>query len=206
VAAIRSPLTLGLTLSAILHVGTLGLVGADWLRPEFAAVSIALAIVPPDERVQVAEETDRAKESRQETERERVDDGLIPAAPPPPGIREVTLDKKGAPPGNLDQAVVGEGVPLDTEDPRYVSYFQIVKAQLLPIWASMGGRIPGEGRVTLRFTIMRNGSLGGYEFLSSSGARDLDRIAVAALQRAAPFYPLPEAGGEALPVIVEFVY
>jgi TonB family protein len=205
--AIRSPLTAGLALSAILHLATLGFVGAGWFRPDLSAVSIALSIVPPTDAIELsAEETDRLSDQARAAEKGRSTDGLVPAAPPPPGVREVTLDRKGAPPGRSESAAVGEGIPLDTDDPRYVSYFQIVKAQLFPIWASMGSRIPGEGRLTLRFTIMKNGSLGGYEFLASSGAPELDRIAVAALQRAAPFYPLPEAGGSALPVIVEFVY
>jgi protein TonB len=48
------------------------------------------------------------------------------------------------------------------------------------------------GTVLLRFTVGPNGELLSHEIKSSSGSKVLDEAAVAALERAAPFPPMPE--------------
>lgn len=47
-------------------------------------------------------------------------------------------------------------------------------------------------RVVVFYTIKKNGKLGSYKVLKTSGSRTLDRAAIRALKKSAPFEPLPE--------------
>jgi protein TonB len=52
-----------------------------------------------------------------------------------------------------------------------------------------------KGTVVVSFTISKNGSIGGVRIARSSGSALLDRAAGEAVQRAAPFRPIPDAAG-----------
>ena len=47
-------------------------------------------------------------------------------------------------------------------------------------------------RVVVFYTIKKNGKLGSYKVLKTSGSRALDRAAIKALKKSEPFEPLPE--------------
>lgn len=61
--------------------------------------------------------------------------------------------------------------------------------------------------VTLLYSINKDGSLKRYSVLRSSGSRKMDKSAVEALKKAAPFRPLPEDfKGEYVDVQFDFDY
>jgi protein TonB len=70
---------------------------------------------------------------------------------------------------------------------------KIEKSKRYPKWAMDTGL---EGKVVIRFTVLRDGSL-GEEFLlvRSSGTEILDNAAIAAIKEAAPFPALPRSLG-----------
>jgi TonB family protein len=47
-------------------------------------------------------------------------------------------------------------------------------------------------RVVVFYTIKKNGKLGSYKIITSSGNKELDKAAIKALKKSAPFEPLPE--------------
>lgn len=66
---------------------------------------------------------------------------------------------------------------------------RIAKSKRYPKWAMDAGL---EGKVVVRFTILRDGSLGeAFLLVKSSGTEILDNAAVAAIKKAAPFPSLP---------------
>lgn len=84
---------------------------------------------------------------------------------------------------------------LDKTDSNIIqSFLQIVskrieKSKRYPGWAMEAGL---QGRVVIRFTILRDGTLGEkLELVKSSGAEILDNAAIAAIKSAAPFPELP---------------
>ena len=60
------------------------------------------------------------------------------------------------------------------------------------------------GTVTLQFTVGPNGDLLSHSILQSSGSKELDDAAIAALERSAPFPAMPEAIAKPLPLQVPF--
>ena len=88
----------------------------------------------------------------------------------------------------------GDVISLNTKDFRYISYFTHIKRKIELVWeyprraAAMGQ----EGSLLLRFTILKDGRLGGIKLLQSSGYRLLDQEAIRAVREAAPFNPIPD--------------
>ena len=87
-----------------------------------------------------------------------------------------------------------ETISLDTDDRRYVSYARIIKERLLRHW-----RYPPEakknlieGRLTVLFSLGKDGNLVGVEILEGSGHAILDGEAARAVNAAAPFPSFPE--------------
>ncbi len=60
------------------------------------------------------------------------------------------------------------------------------------------------GTVTLQFTVGPHGDLLSHSILQSSGSKELDDAAIAALERSAPFPAMPEAIAKPLPLQVPF--
>ena len=58
--------------------------------------------------------------------------------------------------------------------------------------AAMGGRLPGSGTVRVKFNCSDSGRPDKVSLYKSSGDRDLDRAAVAAVSRIASLHPLPD--------------
>ncbi len=83
---------------------------------------------------------------------------------------------------------------FDTKEFMYLGYMRQLKERIEGIWqyptdaASHGV----QGDLYIKFTILKNGRLGGIELVRTSGREDLDNAAMRALKDAAPFWPLPE--------------
>ncbi len=94
-------------------------------------------------------------------------------------------------PKNVPQ---GDVISLNTKSYKYISYFTHIKRKIELVWeypraaAEMGQ----EGRLTLRFTILKDGRLAGVWLVQSSGYRLLDQEAIRAVKAAAPFNPIPD--------------
>lgn len=87
----------------------------------------------------------------------------------------------------------------DIDDPRvldgYLGALQklIASAKKYPESARKSGR---EGKVTVQFTVMKNGAVKNIQLVSKANYRDLDKEAIAAVKRAAPFSGFPEGIGK----------
>jgi protein TonB len=86
-----------------------------------------------------------------------------------------------------------ETINLSSADIKYVSYLMKIKQKILGIWQYPQKAFAKneEGNVVIRMSIDADGSLAGATLLSSSGSVDLDDGALAVVQQAAPYNPLP---------------
>lgn len=103
----------------------------------------------------------------------------------------------------------GDVISLNTKSYKYISYFTHIKRKIELVWeypraaAEMGQ----EGRLTLRFTILKDGRLAGVWLVQSSGYRLLDEEAIRAVKEAAPFNPIPDRlKQDHLNIIANFTY
>ena len=85
-------------------------------------------------------------------------------------------------------------VSLDSQDVKYVSYLTKIKKKIEPLWhyPEPARTIGLQGKLALRFSIVRDGQLTRLELLRSSGHPLLDEQALKAVRGAAPYFPLPE--------------
>lgn len=99
-------------------------------------------------------------------------------------------------------------IPLNSKDPRYVSYLTSVKQAIEIVWIypEMAKRYRLRGRVLLEFAILANGQLEGIHMMRSSGSSMLDEEALRALRAAAPFRALPAEIGTRLQISASFEY
>jgi protein TonB len=136
-----------------------------------------------------------------------------PEGPADPGVPRggdavASLPKAPAPgeagPGGLQGlrrgrgGIEGDPIPLDTKDPHYSDYFQILKRQIQEKWSyprEAGDRGIG-GQLTIDFVIAKNGQLEAIELRRSSGVEILDRYALNAIKLAQPFPPFPDSLGK----------
>ena len=91
--------------------------------------------------------------------------------------------------------IEGEAIPLDTPDPKYQDYFNLIRERIKSKWiypyeASSRG-IGGE--LSIEFGIAKSGELQFIERRRSSGVELLDDYAMRAVQLASPFPPVPDA-------------
>lgn len=106
-------------------------------------------------------------------------------------------------------AAVGEAIPLETADPRYRPYLIGVQRRIWERWHAPAptGAGPALGTLVVEFTLTRSGRLAATGVSEPSGNPALDRAALAAVERADPFSPLPESiAGDALRVRARFRY
>lgn len=67
-------------------------------------------------------------------------------------------------------------LPLDSVDPRFKDYLKVIKSRILEVWCYPDGAEPGlRGKVKLKFSIERDGSVSQVKVLKSSGYRVLDK-------------------------------
>jgi protein TonB len=83
-------------------------------------------------------------------------------------------------------------VPLNSDDPRFKEYLEAVKRRILEIWRYPDDAEPGlRGKVSIEFSIERDGSVSKVNVKSTSGHSVLDQGATDAMRLASPFPPLP---------------
>lgn len=83
-------------------------------------------------------------------------------------------------------------VPLNSDDPRFKEYLDAVKRRILEIWRYPDDAEPGlRGKVSLEFSIERDGSVSRVNIVTPSGHNTLDRGATEAMHLASPFPPFP---------------
>jgi protein TonB len=179
-----SPIALALAVSTGVHVAVLSLPDLRALlhRPRPARESMRVTLVePPPAPLEPRE---------------------LPAAGPDATPTPVQSGSGAAPAAH-------SSIPLDTPDPRYRGYFQVVKGMIARHWDYPApARARGEtGEVVLEFSLDRRGGLRQVRVEASSGNRLLDEAAREAVRRAAPDPPCPpEIGRDPFLVSAQFVY
>lgn len=100
-------------------------------------------------------------------------------------------------------------VPLDTNDPRFRSYFSTVREKIKATWTypRAAGERGIEGEAVIEFRIGKDGRLVSARVWRSSGAAILDQYSTTAVQTAAPFPPLPDdVANDTLTILSTFRY
>jgi len=132
---------------------------------------------------------------------------LIPKselAPKVPGEGEGGLGGRG---GEGLGGPDGEPVPLDTPDPRYADYFEILRKKIRAKWV-IPEDVWQEGRARNSLVIMtlaKDGRLAVVALRYASGAPGFDQAGMTAIKLAAPFPPVPDSISKGrLPISVGF--
>ena len=85
----------------------------------------------------------------------------------------------------------GPGIAsINTADPDFSQYFQLIKDRVNAAWRYPKG-VTGTHKLSLSFTLKRDGAVQSIRVVSSSNAA-LNDSALAAMERASPFPPIPE--------------
>lgn len=93
--------------------------------------------------------------------------------------------------GGTQSAAPAAGVELiDTSDPDFTEYFELIKRRVYAAWRYPQG-VRGIYKVSVRFTLDRAGASTRMEVLKSTNPQ-LNESAVEAMRRASPFPPIPE--------------
>jgi protein TonB len=88
---------------------------------------------------------------------------------------------------------VSAAVSLNTKDPIFVTYFNRIKQSIESQWEypDLALRYGLQGKLSLEFTIAKDGQLAQLRLTRSSGSQVLDDEAIRAIKAAAPFPPIP---------------
>lgn len=98
---------------------------------------------------------------------------------------------------------------FEGEDLKYESYLLKLKNRIESIWVypQKMARRGVFGDLYIRFTILRNGSLGEVKLVRTSGYQELDEAAMKALRDGAPYWPLPTGWKEdSITITGHFIY
>jgi TonB family protein len=107
------------------------------------------------------------------------------------------------------KALPGESVSFETDGKISVSYLDLLKARIFFAWKYPDDAIQKglQGKVSVSFVLNGNGELVDMGVLKSSGSYSLDSAAMAAIEKASPFGPLPsEVRSKPLKVTGHFCY
>jgi len=136
------------------------------------------------------------------------------AGPPAPDLR--SLGRGGGAGGRgLDRGgIEGEPVALDTKDPKYIDYFELIRPRIKAMWdyPCVKRGVACERHTTelqVVFGVAKNGRLVFVNVLHPSPVnRVYDDAAVIAIQLASPFPPVPDymLQGNGIPISVRFIY
>lgn len=136
---------------------------------------------------------EEGKETGKPAEGARPGDGTLePKGGPLPFLSQKDIDqlaRKGMPapkPGD-------DSVTLDTDEFKFISYNRWLKIKVesnlkYPELAAISGY---QGTLFIQFDIMKDGSLGPFQVIKSSGYKILDDEAERSIRSSAPFQPLP---------------
>ncbi|MFQ5656906.1 MAG: TonB family protein [Candidatus Methylomirabilales bacterium] len=126
----------------------------------------------------------------------------IPQASIPTELSEATLEGFQQPTGPVvvperflkagrPQTAPGAAVELiDTSDPDFTEYFQLIKRRVYAAWRYPQG-VRGVHKVSVRFKLDRAGAARGVQVVRSTNPA-INASAVKAMRRASPFPPIPE--------------
>ncbi|MEH1822029.1 MAG: energy transducer TonB, partial [Nostoc sp.] len=81
------------------------------------------------------------------------------------------------------------GVDASSQDVDLTSYLSKLKKRVQQQW--LPGMSQSNRRTVLNFTVNRSGEVNNLNIVQTSGFRVTDEVAMNAIQRAAPFAPLP---------------
>ncbi len=146
---------------------------------------------PPKEEVKPIEELRDVVTS----DASQVQDNIVKTEePPPPEVKEPPLEVVRAQEQRPEQvAIVSEqssGEEKSGGDPKAFSLY-LGKINQMVQRAKVNPRSRIAGTVVMKFTVGTDGGLISKEVASSSGHSALDNAAITALERAAPFPPIP---------------
>ena len=91
---------------------------------------------------------------------------------------------------------------------RYVSYFRKIYSRIQPLWSfprELEIRME-QGDVLVQFTVEQDGRVSAIRVRKSSGFPKFDKNALAAIQKAQPFPPIPNALGRRLQILAPFEF
>jgi len=93
----------------------------------------------------------------------------------------------------IPTAEKGKTLSFDTSEPRYTSYFEALRSMIYHKWEypEVAAREGQGGKLFVRFSILKDGTIEEVILLKSSGYPILDDAALSAIRLAAPFYEFP---------------
>jgi len=102
-----------------------------------------------------------------------------------------------------------KGLTFDTSGFKHRGYMRMLKERIESLWKypKDAARSRHSGDLHIKFTIKRDGTLGNVNLLKTSGYNSLDEAAMKALEKASPYWPLPEDWeGDTLEITGHFIY
>ncbi len=102
-----------------------------------------------------------------------------------------------------------KGLSFDTSGFKHRGYMRMLKERIESLWkypkdAAMSRH---SGALRIKFVIKRDGTLGSVDLLKTSGYNSLDEAAMKALEKASPYWPLPDDWeGDSLEITGHFIY
>lgn len=108
-----------------------------------------------------------------------------------------------------EEAGDSDTISLDTQEFKYASYFAQIKRKIELVWSypPEAGRQGLFGKLLLKFTILKDGTLADMKLIDSTGHQILDEEALHAVKMASPYPPFPKRiEKERLNVIASFSY
>ena len=123
---------------------------------------------------------------------------------------DTTIARLNKPPGTTSPGVrEEENVSLNTREFKYYSYFHHIKTQIEMAWnyPLEAQKNQWGGLLSVIFTVEKDGRVSRVILVSSSGHQVLDDAAIAAINFASPFNPIPESiGVKRLNISASFEY
>ncbi|HTV71748.1 MAG TPA: TonB family protein [Rhizobiaceae bacterium] len=111
-------------------------------------------------------------------------------------------DAGGRSDGTKAKNVTGKGTEKVAGNASASNYKGKVRSKV--VRASKRSRVRKTGEATVAFTVTANGGLSGVRLSRSSGSPEIDKAALSAVQRAAPFPPTPDGKGWAFSQAIAF--
>lgn len=136
----------------------------------------------------------------------------------PKGLRVAAAGSGGAGDGAGSGAAARRGSPDGPEhgaplwltggDRRYMDYFRGIYRKVQPLWVFPKELevVYEQGEVIVQFSILADGTIRGLRVRKSSGYRQFDANVVAAIEKAAPFGPIPRGLGRRLDILAPFEF
>lgn len=106
--------------------------------------------------------------------------------------------------GTTSKGKIGIPNPEGIVDIDYSAYMAALQRRIRQNW--FPPKCPDSRKITVRFNILRNGSMRNLRMINSSGLAINDQAALKAVSNAAPFAPLPEGSPEDVDIEFKFDY